>query len=1318
MTTIGNIEKFNNSTNWKVYKICLESWMAVNAIDEATKVKAFLSVIGTETVELLVNLCIPDEVTDKSYIELITLLDDHFNIGLNEVSEAYRFDTRKQLDNESISEFIVSLKKLSMNCNFGDKLNMMLRNRLITGVKSEQVKSRLLSIGSNLTWNEAVKIAQAMDAAGRASSSWNTESEDVKKVSTKYTKRGKPCYRCGKQNHVPTNCYYINTKCFACNETGHLKAMCKNFKEKSNPNVNREKKNRKVFNVQGDSHSGSDSDGTVLHLHTKTVKNKKPLTVDLCIDGQILSMEVDTGSCVTMIPFQLYKNKFSHLPLQDAKDTFVSFTGEEVKSTGKIFVDVYYNGKNQSLWLYVVECRYVLLGRDWLQYLKLDWNKIINYHCYDTCKVENFDSKLNQLLDFHLELFDEKLGTLSGIIAKLEINEGVQPKITKPYRVPFALKDKIEQELFRLEKLGIIKHITTSKWSTGIVVVPKPNGKVRICGNFKNTVNKILKYVAPPQINIDDIFAKVSGGKYFSKLDLAQAYNQMLVDDESQELLTISTHKGLYAYNRLAFGISTAPAIWQNAIEQVLNGLDGVQVYYDDILVTGETPEIHLNHLTKTLERLKKFGLKLNRRKCQFLLNEVEYLGYIINKNGIKPVSAKIDTILACKEPKDKTQLRSYLGLINYYRRFVPNFSELLAPLNKLLQKDTKFVFGKDENLAFENSKQQLLNSKILVHYDPNKPVVLTTDASKEGVGAVLAHLIDGHERPIQFASRSLTKAEKSYPQIEREALGIVFGLKKFYYYLYGRRFTLVTDNKPLVSIFGPNGSSKGCAAERMLRWEMYVNGFNFDIKYTKSNNNQADYFSRCPHEVANEENKNDKETFFVHNIQNLPVSSDQIAKETKKDVILSRVMMYARDGWPYKLMVDEKEAFQAYFQKRNEISIQYGSLLWGIRVIIPKTLKSQILIDLHEGHLGIVKMKAVARSYVWWPGLDKEIERISANCENCKSFQTAPNKAPFHPWLPAMQPWERIHVDYAGPYEGKMLLVVVDAFSKYPEVVILNSSTAEITIKTLHNLFAKFGIPKTLVTDNGTQFKCSEFETFKNRCGFIHKFTPPYHPSTNGQAERFVQSVKHGLNASKNEGTLQSRLDRFLLAYRTSPHAYTGETPAKLFLNRELRTRLDHLKPKSKFKDKIQNLLDNSDYTTLRKLEIGDEAWTRNYGVGNKWVRAIVIDVEGPKNYVLEFQGKLWRRSIDQIRKIKHKNQGEEESIENLISTRCSPPISQNEQVITESEIPVPEFENSDDINSDQSTIDDTDLSTIQTSTRPKRNVKRPKHLEEYMCT
>ena len=596
-------------------------------------------------------------------------------------------------------------------------------------------------------------------------------------------------------------------------------------------------------------------------------------------------------------------------------------------------------------------------------------------------------------------------------------------------------------------------------------------------GDFKVTVNRVSKLDRYPIPKIEDLFAKLAGGKKFSQLDMSQAYQQLLLDDQSKNYVVINTHRGLFRYNRLPYGISSAPGIFQRTMETLLQGIANVVVYLDDILITGSTDEEHLGTLEEVLTRMEQAGLRLKKSKCAFMVDSVTYLGHKIDANGLHPVEKKLEAVQRAPKPRNVSELKSYLGLLTYYGKFLPNLATTLAPLYKLLRGSVQWHWSGEQDKAFEASKKLLTTSQLLVHFDPNKKLVLSCGASAYGIGAVLAHQFpDGSEQPIGFVSRTLSSAERNYSQIEREGLACVFGVKKFHSYIFGHPFTLITDHKPLITLFNEHRAIPTHAAARIQRWALTLAMYEYTIVFrpTKAHGN-ADAMSRLPLPVQPATVPQSPEMILLmEQLDKSPITAANVRIWTNTDSVMSRVRQFVLSGWPSSV---SDKVMKPYFSRRTELSVQDGCVLWGNRVIIPRAGQFEVLQELHEAHPGTTCMKRLARMFVWWPGLDQDIEEKVKGCAECQFQHPSPQLAPLSPWQWPSCPWSRVHVDFLGPFKGQMFLLLIDAHSKWMEVHTLSSITAKSTIQCLRNIFAQFGLPERVVTDNGPTFVSAEFK-------------------------------------------------------------------------------------------------------------------------------------------------------------------------------------------------------------------------------------------------
>ncbi|XP_064469840.1 uncharacterized protein K02A2.6-like [Ornithodoros turicata] len=476
---------------------------------------------------------------------------------------------------------------------------------------------------------------------------------------------------------------------------------------------------------------------------------------------------------------------------------------------------------------------------------------------------------------------------------------------------------------------GVLTPVTHSEWATPIVPVMKKEGTVRICGDFKVTLNQVCDVEQYPLPEIEDMFASLSGAKCFSKLDLRYAYQQIPLDEDSQKVAVINTHRGLYTYKRLPYGFASAPAIFQRRMESLLREIPGTQVFLDDILI-GEGEASFGETLRKVLQRLQDNGVRLREDNCVFHKSQISYLGHRIDKRGLHPEEKKLRAILEAPAPKDVQELRSFLGLLAYYCSFIRNMSSLLTPLYDLLK---------------------------------NVP-------SGNGILPKRKH---SKKRKMCW-SRTLTAAEQNYSHLEKEALALVFGVTRFRDYLWGRQFSLRTDHKPLVGLFIESKAISSTAASRSQRWALTLSAYNYQIDYKRGRQNgNADALSRLPKgTVTEEELANPEAVCSIQVLEEGSLSAKQLADLTNQDATLSALRDAIQRGWPHKL---QDKPLQPYWSRRDELSTDQGLIMWGRRIIIPAKARHASLLELHSTHTGMETMKTVARSLFWWPGIDGDIE-------------------------------------------------------------------------------------------------------------------------------------------------------------------------------------------------------------------------------------------------------------------------------------------------------------------------------------------------------
>ncbi|GBM66736.1 Uncharacterized protein K02A2.6 [Araneus ventricosus] len=574
------------------------------------------------------------------------------------------------------------------------------------------------------------------------------------------------------------------------------------------------------------------------------------------------------------------------------------------------------------------------------------------------------------------------------------------------------------------------------------------------------------------------------------------------------------------------------------------------------------------------------------------------------------------------QQPRNVQELRQFLGMVTYYSRFIPDVSTITYPLRKLLRKNQKFYWNKECQQAFLKLKEEISSDRVLVPFDLELAVTLATDASPVGVAAVLSHIVDNVEKPVVFASRSLTKAERNYFQLDREALAIIFGVSHFINYIYGRHFVLITDSQPLSRIFHPKTGFPKMTSARLLRYASFLAGFDYTVKFRKGLENQfMDCLSRAPVNqncISADVSINDEvhqvcaSAIFEISSENL--TADAIIQETEKDQELAQI---------------KRELLSS--PVNSDYILDSGILFRNNRIVIPKTLQPTVLNELHLTHIGITKMKQLARRYCIWKNIDKDIENLVKSCKDCSSVKHSPAMAPLHHWDLPINNWDRIHIDYAGPIQGFHYLIVVDAKSRWVEIKVLQRSpNSEITMKLLNEIFATHGYPLVMVSDNVSIFTNKEFKYFCCTNGIKQKFIAPGHPATNGLAERNVQTLKDKLKLMSSENLpIHLKVQRILFRYRATPLA-NGKSPAEMYLNRKIRIKLDAMFPH------YEMTSEQKKKPRTRIIKVRERVRTKFF-VNNKlnWKLGVVTQKFGHLHYIVKLaEGREVKRHINQIQK------------------------------------------------------------------------------------
>ncbi|XP_026319414.1 uncharacterized protein K02A2.6-like [Hyposmocoma kahamanoa] len=1172
-----------------------------------------------------------------------------------------------------MEQYANRLKKLASDCGYKDTMfQRQLRDRFATGLNHPQLEVDLKQKWPDLqetydgklvevTFDQFFAVAQSRELAeGDADSSMPATANKVKaRTSTgrhykqcTFLRKLSPnqCRRCGAQERHRLNvCKAKDHTCDECHIQGHFESCCiksgraylaSTATEKKQPTNYSNKLHKIKHNAHNDGSSSqsfdtsSDESDDVFKVERK--RNKDSKRIDVTVNGVSCTFDWDPGSVYSIISTNFWKRIGE--PSLTKAPKLRAYGNLKLKPKGLTDVTVEIMGERKILPVVVMEdANPMLFGLQWSEMYKMTFPEPV----YSVKPIQH-TTTLKQVLSTFSSLFDNKLGKVKNYEVNIHIKPGAVPKHVPARPVKFSMRKNIEIELQRLVDEGIVTkvdpNVTPLEWATPTVNVVKTNGQIRICGDFRSTINPVIVTHSHPVPLFDQLRQNLANGAKFSKIDLRDAYLQFEIAPESKQYLTISTHKGYYQYNRMPFGISTAPSIFQHYLDELLDGVPNVAVYFDDIALTGKNDIEHLQTLSTVFSKLDKAGLKVNLKKCSFFQTEIEYLGHTITKDGIRPTKSKIDAIMKATPPTNAQELRSFLGLINFYEKFIPHLHSVCADLHALTGGRRKWQWTVKENTSFKNAKDLISKSKPLVAFDEKRPLYLACDASEKGVGAVLYHKSADKIQPIVFASRKLRPAETKYSVIDREALAIFFGIQKFDQYLRGTKFILSTDHKPLIHVLGPQRNLPKIVNNRLVRWALIIGGYDYDIVFTKGHLNfMADFLSRMP----NPEDKPSNAELTVHRVvaqlqhervSDIALTEDSVRGATRKDPLLKQVSEYIKTGWRENFYSDD---LKPYARKRTELSIENKILMWQGRIVIPNTLRKATLEYLHTGHPGISAMRALARFYVWWPSIDDDIEEYIKRCRKCQ--ENRPNNAelPIYSWSVPDNPWERLHIDFAGPFEGKYWFVLADAFSKWVEIKPMNQITTSKLCEELDSIFTTFGFPQFLVSDNGPQFTSQEFQDYCRDKGILHIKSSPYHPRTNGLAERLVRTFKSRLSSSASDHlTLKRRLENFLFSYRITPHSTTGKSPGQLMFGRQLHCILDNARPNSKKALQHRQIQANINSENLTPcFRSGDSVFVRARD-GSRWEPATISRRTHRYSYTVDTANGVERRyHADQVR-------------------------------------------------------------------------------------
>ncbi|KAF6214569.1 hypothetical protein GE061_009312 [Apolygus lucorum] len=961
---------------------------------------------------------------------------------------------------------------------------------------------------------------------------------------------------------------------------------------------------------------------------------------------------VDTGAQVSVVG-----RKF--IPMINSLDLEVSWTqGESVQTvdstshdiTSVVELPIVIAGDLRNFRVRIVESfdQFLVLGMDFINEFGLSINfgvggmggdrtgcsggqlALVSHEELSPGQLVEVERIKNQLVELSKPSEDGTLRSTAVMRHQIILKPGTLPIKQRVRPVSAPVQQALGEQLDELISMGVVEP-SCSPWCNPLVLQTKKDGSLRFCLDARrvNDVTVTDSYPVPHMVGILDM---LKSARYVSSIDLKSAFFQLELEELSRPVTAfVVPRRGLWQFRRMPFGLKNSGATFQRLIESVI-GHDlqpHCFSYLDDLVVATETWEDHVRVLSEVIDRLRNANLTVNYEKCELFKSKLVYLGFVVGPNGLEACQDKVKAIAEFPRLNSQREVRRFLGLASYYRRFVPGFSKTAGPLSNLLRKNQRFIWTLDCERAFAELKEKLTTSPVLAMPDYSLPFTVQTDASLLGLGAVLTQQFPEGERVIAYASRSLSSAERKFSVIELECLAVLWAIKHWRQYLELTEFTVITDQQALKWLNELKEPSP-----RLARWAIELQSHNYHIVYRKGKYNRADALSRAPIEVE------------VNTLDFQAETADRWFVDMRRKIV--------QNPDQYPLWRVEGDSVMKYVPGRDDLVPSW-------KLLVPRGQRQKLMEENHNtphsGHFGVYKtLNRLAEDY-YWPKMRRDVQRFVAQCRICCAFK-APNTRQ-HGLMGrhiVSEPWQLLAVDISGPYPGsprrnKFLLSVQDVFSKFLLIFPMTDSTAAKVSKILdEQVFDLFGVPRSIICDNGSQFTSREFVNLMEARAIKIRHTALYHAQADPveRAHRELKRMMASFMSTRSHGRWDEHLSRFRLALNTSVSLATGFAPSSVLLgyrvkpnNRELQGEdynelgepdehvRRNLERWQDIKDQTKKMLDKQflrnqkQYDAKRKdlqLSIGDLVWRRNYvksSAVDKLTKKLAPKFVGPRRVV-----------------------------------------------------------------------------------------------------
>ncbi|XP_018493735.1 uncharacterized protein K02A2.6-like [Galendromus occidentalis] len=1148
----------------------------------------------------------------------------------------------ENLDIGPIADFLQRLNRQLKKCEFGPEAKTILRDLFVLG--SRHTKAQEACFREEYTKLDVQRASQIIEMyednekSVKHIAQQRSETEETANVVRNRVRSNvrnvTNCTYCG-SSHPSGKCPAYGKICKTCQKRGHFTKVCRSDR-------NRQNHRAKINMIKDDESDGEETrneynSGSEEDIYaTRSNQRARKMYITLAVPSRKtrgsfkLKALLDTGATVNVVGMQTLEKlrawnaKVSELD-PTKRTTLNMYDNSSTRTAGTVDINIRQHNGSQELRFQVIpdNADTLISAQTCLDLELIQLSPAVE--CVNQI-TENYQEKLLKLKEQHEKIF-VGLGRLPNKV-KIQVKPGATPVQQPPRRTPVALIEPLIKRIKEMELAGIIERVEhPTKWVNNIVPVHRDGKKLRICLD-PHYLNKAIERPRYPMPTLQDALHRLRNAKIFTVIDASDGFYQMELDEESADLTTFWSPLGRYRYRRVPQGIASAPEEYQMRQIQAYDGLKGVIVVADDTLVFGTGDDVeearkdHYENLKALFERAEEIGLKFNREKLKLGQIEVRFLGHIISREGLKVDPEKTNAIIKMKPPTNVKETQTFLGCVNYLMQFIPNLSKTTEPLRRLTQTDKyDFAWQSEQQEAFEKIKKQLTETPTLAYYDPERPIVIQTDACEHGTGGVM--LQEG--RPIAYTSRTLSKTEQSYATIEKECLAILLACQKFDQYIYGVSEVVVqTDHKPLETIFQ---KPLDTCPKRLQRMRLALQRYALKVEYIKGTNNPiADLLSRKPtaSELA-------EESILRLQLQKIDhrdsgrisdILHERLQTATRNDETSEKLKEAIRNGWKVR-----SPQLQRYWTIRDELIEDDGIIYKGSAVIVPKALRAELAKRTHKSHLGYDAMCRRASGTIYWPGIRNDLKNIVESCESCQIYRPKQRREPLRNKPIPQHPWQTIHQDLFV-WEGRHYLVTIDGFSDFFELDCLGrETTTSNIIRKTENLLARYGRPSELHTDSDPRYLSSEFQQFLESWHIKHIRSSPHNHQSNGKSESAVKVAKRIVKKTTHLG---ENLQQALLEWRATPQK-DGTSPYQKLFNREMGTLTpagrEQQKPTSR--EATQNQIAerrakqkkyyDRGTRALSQLAPGQKVRVQPSDYSHEWELATCISQLNPRTYIIE---------------------------------------------------------------------------------------------------